>query len=122
MSAAREASRNRSSDWHRAAMARVSFFVLIVRGVKRVENDDLGGGGLRSGEEVTHALRGTEQMASGAGIDQQILIPAAVPMALRIAGQAVDELRHREVRTPADQNPARSQDGEAGVSRTGGQR
>src|SRR5262249_4643335 len=40
-------------------------FVLIVSRVKRVQNDDLSGGGLRGGEKVIHPLRCAEQMSSG---------------------------------------------------------
>jgi hypothetical protein len=35
-----------------------------------IEDDDFGGGGARSGEEVIQPLRRTEQMTGGAGIDQ----------------------------------------------------
>src|SRR5947209_17250811 len=47
-------------------------FVLIVRGIERVENDDLGGGGPRGGHEVVQSLRGAEQMAGGARVHQKI--------------------------------------------------
>ena len=43
-------------------------------GVERVEHDDLGGGGPGGGEEMLQALRGAEQMAGGAGVDEQVLI------------------------------------------------
>ncbi len=48
--------------------------ILIVRRVQRIEDNDLGGGRSRSVEEVIQSLRGTEQMAGGACIDQQILV------------------------------------------------
>src|SRR3989441_10247265 len=49
-------------------------FVLIVRGVERVENNDLGGSGPRGGHEVVQALRGAEQMTGGARVHQKMLI------------------------------------------------
>src|SRR6266446_10368146 len=38
-------------------------FILIVRGVERVENQDLSGSGSRCGNKVIQTLRGAEQMA-----------------------------------------------------------
>lgn len=67
-------------------------FVLIVSGVERVEDDDLGGGSLSGGEEVIHSLRCAEQMAGGASVDEQVLIGGRVDDAAH-GCQAVDELR-----------------------------
>jgi hypothetical protein len=61
--AAREASRRRSSDWHKAGHGAGIVFILIMRGVERVENQDLGGSGPRGGDKVIQTLGGAEQMA-----------------------------------------------------------
>src|SRR6202521_1210055 len=49
-------------------------FILIVSGVKRVQDDDFGGGSLSGGEEVIQSLRRAEQMAGGVGVDQEVEI------------------------------------------------
>src|SRR5229473_8238703 len=52
-------------------------FILIVSGVERVEDDDLGGGNLGGGEEVIHSLGCAEQMTGSAGVDQEVEIRGA---------------------------------------------
>ena len=95
-------------------------FVLIVSGVKRVQDDDLGGGGLRGGEKVIHPLGRAEQMAGRAGIDQKILIRGR-PYSFPHDRQAVDKLRDRKFEL-TDEDTARRRDGESGAMRAGRQR
>ena len=49
-------------------------FILIVRGVERVENQDLSGRRPRGGDKVIQTLGGAEQMACGARVHQETLI------------------------------------------------
>ena len=95
-------------------------FILIMSGVKRVQNDDLGSGGLRSREEVIHPLRCTEQMAGRTSIDQQVLIRSR-SYGFPHGGQAVDKLRDRKLEL-TDEHTARRGDGESAAMRAGGQR
>ena len=94
--------------------------VLIVRGVERVENDDLGGGGPRGGHEVIQALRGAERMAGGARVHQKILIGGRTQRAAH-QGEAADELRDGQFEL-ADEDSARRGDGKADAVRTGRER
>ena len=95
-------------------------FVLIVRGIERVENDDLGGGGPRGGHEVVQSLRGAEQMAGGARVHQKILIGGRTQRSAH-QGEAADELRDGQFEL-ADEDSARRGDGKADAVRTGRER
>ena len=86
-------------------------FVLIVSGVKRVQDDNLGGGGLGRQEKVVHPLGCAEQMAGGTGIDQKMLIRGR-PHGFPHDGQAINELRYGKFEL-TDQDTARSRDGES---------
>ena len=77
-------------------------------GVKRVQDNDLGSGGLRRGGKVIHPLRCTEQMSGGTGIDQKILIRGR-PYSFPHGGQAIDELRDRKFEL-TDEHTARRWD------------
>src|SRR5262245_16725243 len=55
---------------HRARVV----FILVVRGIERVQNDDLGGRGTRRREKMLKTLRRAEKVTSGAGIDEEVLI------------------------------------------------
>jgi len=88
--------------------------VLIVRGVERVENNDLGGGGARGGYEVVQALRGTEQMSGGACVYQKMLVGSvarSAPLAIMPTEAAHHRYEHRfEPRSePRDQARAQRQ-------------
>ena len=89
-------------------------------GVERVQNDDLGTGGTRGGEEVIQALGRIEQMAGGARIYEQVL-GGGISQDAPHGGQAADELRDGQFER-ADQHAARSGDGEAGAIRASRQR
>src|SRR6266478_279649 len=92
-------------------------FVLIVRGVERVENNDLGGGGPRGGHKVVQALRGAEQMAGGARVYQKMLIGSRSQHAAH-EGETADELRDGQLEL-ADEDAARRGDGEADAVNAG---
>src|SRR5713226_2307064 len=49
-------------------------FIMIVRGVERVENQDIGCSGPRGGYKVIQTVRGGEQMARGARIHEEMVI------------------------------------------------
>jgi hypothetical protein len=95
-------------------------FVLIVRGVQRVQDDDLGSGGAGGGEKVIQSLRRIEQMAGGARIHEQVLI-GGISQDAPHGGQAADELRNRQFEL-ANQHTARNWYGKAGAVRSGCQR
>src|SRR5260370_1271818 len=78
------------------------------------------GSGLGGGEEVIHALRRAEQMASSARVDKQVLIGGRVHHAAH-GSQAGDKLRDGKLEL-ADQDAACSGDGKPGAVRTGRQR
>ena len=95
-------------------------FVLIVRGVERVENNDFGGGGARGGHKVIQTLGGAEQMAGGARVYQKMLIGRRSQGAAH-DGQAADKLRHGQFEL-ADEDPARRGDRKADAVRARRQR
>jgi hypothetical protein len=94
-------------------------FILIVSGVERVEDDDLGSGSLGSGEEVIRSLGCAEQMAGSAGVDQKVEIRGASNSSPHDR-EAADKLRDGEFEL-ADQDASRSRDGKPGAVRAGGQ-
>ena len=91
-----------------------------MRGVERVQNDDLSGSGAGGGEKVIQTLRGAEQMAGGARIHEQVLIGGRSQSTAH-GGQAADELRDGQFEL-ADQHTARRRDGKAEAVRAGRQR
>ena len=91
-----------------------------MRGIQRVQDDDLRGGRVGGCEEVLQALRRAEQMAGSAGVDQEVEIRGASQRAAH-EGEAADKLRDGEFEL-ADQDAARSGDGKPGAVRAGGQR
>ena len=78
-------------------------FILIVRGVERVENQDLSGRRPRGGDKAIQTLGGAEQMACGARVHQETLIGAA-PSARRLSERrltnadscVIPVIRHRQ--------------------------
>src|SRR5207245_9725917 len=67
-------------------------FVLIVRGVERVENNDFGGGGPRGGHKMIPTLHGAEQVTGGARVHQKVLIRSRAQGAAH-EGETADKLR-----------------------------
>src|SRR5204862_7377210 len=92
----------------------------IVSGVERVQDDDLGGGSLGGAEEVMQSLRRAEQMAGGAGVDQEIEIRGGAHSSSHDR-QTADKLRDGKFEL-ADQDAARRGDGTPSAVRTGRQR
>jgi hypothetical protein len=93
--------------------------VLIVGGVERIEDDDLGLGLLRRGQEVRQALRGAEQMTGGTGIDKQVVI-GSLAQDTAHGSEPAGELRDGQFEL-AHQHPARPHDREAEPVRARGQ-
>jgi hypothetical protein len=92
-------------------------FVLIVRGIERIENNDFSGGGARGGHKVGESLRRAEQMALGACVHQKLLIGGCAQRTPH-DGKAADELRDGKFEL-TDQDTARRRDGKADAVRAG---
>ncbi len=90
-----------------------------MRGVERVENQDLGGSGPRGGHKVIQTLRGAEQMARGARIHEEMLIGGR-SQGTAHEREAADKLRDRKFEL-ADEHTAPRRDGKTKAIHTGRQ-
>src|SRR5438093_1883424 len=100
---------------HRARI----IFILVMRGVERIEDDDLGFSRTSGSEEVIQAGRGTEQMNHGTRIDEQIRV-GGIAKRLAHRGQPHSELRCGQFKL-TDQDAAWSRDKESGMRAAGSQ-
>jgi hypothetical protein len=101
---------------HRACIV----FILIVRRIERVENNDVGGCGPCRCHEMIQPLCGTEEMSDSARVHQEMLIGGSSQGAAH-DGEAIYKLWHGQLEL-TDQNTARRRDRKPDAIGTGGQR
>src|SRR6516164_7739764 len=92
-------------------------FVLIVSGVERIDDDDIGTNGTGRLKEVIQAGCGTEHMARDAGVDEEIRV-GAIADSFAHGGQTQSKLRGGQFKL-TDQNALGSRDMKASVLAAG---